>query len=459
MKDQKKDVAYEPQIKLTLNGGGLEMDGATIPVKWFFSEELIIKEPKYLVFFDFTDSNLKQEAVNLGRRYVVKVEDAVKFLQIFKSGHHLLLALTFDSKENALKCLSRNDNGVYSNEVPLENVKTGESWLGSLGVGWSEFEVPEGLFARPPENKWGKIWWNYLFWPNRPKAKDECQVRKLAWFFSLPKLPLFVIINLLYILYHAIAPLIVLFVGYQAIGIKNIFQKVLHPVVWGYSFNVLPPVSNQKFLAIYDSNGVVHKKMWFSPLMLITSISLFYFSLMAISELTEVYVLPLILIVAFILFVITLIKNIERFVNFDFDDLIPLFIIILIVVSLVISFIFTFYIEINPGQYDIRSVYFYGAVFAFLIFSLLKVSWMIIVDTDWYNNYQKKKSKKSSKQKVLVKESYREYLSKFFSDKNLETKVSLDNLPKTFQKSQIKRDTVIRFWDLKAKVCRPFEEN
>ena len=80
-------------LTLVLNGGNTEMDSATIPIKWFFSQKLIEKSPTHLVFCEQSRKEFESKSNNMdsGRRYLVKVEDAVHFLEIPSSGDHQLI--------------------------------------------------------------------------------------------------------------------------------------------------------------------------------------------------------------------------------------------------------------------------------------------------------------------------------------------------------------------------------
>ncbi|PJA92247.1 hypothetical protein CO134_01085 [Candidatus Kuenenbacteria bacterium CG_4_9_14_3_um_filter_39_14] len=63
MSEQTKQVDTKIGISVVLNGGKKEMNSATIPIEWWFSKEIIEKDPKYIVFFEQDEDGKKTNTI------------------------------------------------------------------------------------------------------------------------------------------------------------------------------------------------------------------------------------------------------------------------------------------------------------------------------------------------------------------------------------------------------------
>ncbi len=448
----KKNVKEEKMLdlRIVLNGGSTQMDGATVPVKWFFSPKLAEKQPTHILLVDLNQSEENSEnASKLGRRYVVKVEKAVKFLQIFRSGKHTMMAIAFNDATSANAFLIKYNDGIYDRDIPTESIKAGENFGASLAVCYVNFEVPKELFAQKPESKLGKIWWKYLFWPNRPKEKDECQTRKLSWFFSWMKFPLFLIANLLYSLYTIVASLITMFVGYCPIHPKNLVYRLIHPVMSNWSIDVRANGKYTKLLIIYDRYGnPTSKRFWFSPILLALFAGMIYLLIFlfpnAQKDASKLF-LELIVVAIFIPILVGF--NAHRF----FKDEDHSFNLALLTSSTILTasgiYILFWLAPRMEGGNSVFAYIFGGIIFLIILFLVYSTFFKDSVQ-DWFYEIKRRREMK-------IREDYQQYLLNNFTTP--EEKVNLDNLPKTYDESNLKRDVVVKFWSTKAKICRPYE--
>ncbi len=83
-------------MEVLLNYGKDEMDSATIPIQWFFSEETARKKPTHLLIVEQDKEESKEyNNVSLGSRYFCRVEEGIKFIRLFRPGYHRILVLAF----------------------------------------------------------------------------------------------------------------------------------------------------------------------------------------------------------------------------------------------------------------------------------------------------------------------------------------------------------------------------
>jgi hypothetical protein len=374
----------------------------------------------------------------------VKVDKGIKYIQVFNSGKHTLIALAFKSAISANLFLERKKNGCYSREIPLESIEAKDKekeWDQSVASCITRFEVPQELFAKKPESKWGKLWWKYLFWPKKAKPKDECQTRKLSWFFSWMKFPIFILINILYPAYTIITSLAVLFFGFWP---TNITRKILHPVEEGWSMSTL--AADAKFLRIYNKYGLdTGKKMWFSPFFAVLIVLLGcleysnYLDNFKDSYLSF-YALTLLMIGLAVPLLIN--KNLKAWGKDEGPA---------VIIGLIVFFFASLY-----------SVIFYrapeqalaGRITTYIISSLILV---IIVFGGLFAIFQddiEEFFEKFKKEKINKK--YQDYLRQNFTKKL--SKADPQELSETFDSNETGRNVYAKFWATKAQICKPYEE-
>jgi len=452
----KKETKKEQNFSIVLNGGK-EIKNATLPVRWFFSKKLANKKPTHIVLVDLTEKDLGLFSTNnRGRRYLYSVDQALTFLQTRKSGKHTLLALAFDSREIAVAFLEGSQNYYYS-DIDVETILNGKKWSNSIATTFVEFEIPEECFAKPPQSKAGKIWWKFLFWPNKPKAIDECQIRKISWFYALPKLVIFIIAQFFMLL----------------IGALNSIRIILaRPFFWffGYSLTPLSKIKegiSESFSIYFDQisydadiidgyrldvykDGVYIRERKFAPL----DVFIFCF------------------LILFFLFGLFMLVSKKTFISPGVDSFIAFLSWIvtpLVLASLVYSgklfkanklaFIFSILLSAFPALLFLCSSIFmafstnsgleidFGPIVIFVILVAITISTI---------NKRIRKNKKESPVEVWVKEQkkYEEYLKESFTD------LKKKEIPKeTFFSNKLVRDLKILFWKTKSNVCRPFEED
>lgn len=177
---------WKDGIRLVINGGIDSLDSATVPIEWFFSDELIAERPQYIVICDHEMplSRLEEERYySYGRRYLVKVTEFVKYLQLFKAGMHHLVFMVFCGDEDralrqARQYVANHGDRWYDNQIYFSDVMSG--WFHNEGayVVHVEFNVPQGLLAEKPTSGFSKWVWD---WTNRwfkLGPADECAYRK-----------------------------------------------------------------------------------------------------------------------------------------------------------------------------------------------------------------------------------------------------------------------------------------
>jgi len=458
-------VVEKPQdLTIVLNGGGREMKGATIPVKWHFSRDLALKEPTHILLVDLTEVEAQENINNSGRRYLVEVEKAAKFLQVFKSGKHIMLALAFKHLGIAASFLVKKESNpsFYEEPICISLVRTNKlssnsnhSHTGMLVASTVvDFTVPSELFAKRPETKMGKLFFNYLYWPKRSKPTDECQVRKLVLFTAIPKLPFFLLVNLLYAFYLPVASLILLFFGYQSIGLKEIFRRISSVLTEGYEVDVYARgASWTNAREIYEGDLRTDKETWFSPFHLTGFFSFLALSLLLFSWFNANVFAPGLTVLSLLGTLVFLSLILRRF--FDEEYVYTILSAIILLYSLAISIILLFYRDIPKVEYRDQYLWLYAiemVVSGFLLTLLLKG---VITGTDWYEKNFTKKKESDAKKNMAEKRTYSNYLLENFTTP--EKEVDLKHLPGTFEGSKLKRDLTIRFWSAKADVCKPYE--
>lgn len=183
------ELAVAKGISVTLNGGKKEMNSATIPIEWWLSEEVIKKNPKYILIFE-QNKREKDDVrgnTNRGRRHVFNASDAVAFMPVFSAGYHRVMVVVVSderssAKETANLYLRENEHEVdqYYSHMDWEDAKDNacdkrdDAFIASTVV---EFEVPADLFAEKPRSKAGQLMWNWVNRWHTRGPRDECDYR------------------------------------------------------------------------------------------------------------------------------------------------------------------------------------------------------------------------------------------------------------------------------------------
>lgn len=233
MKEQQ--LTPNENIHLVVNGGSTILDSATVSIEWHFSKELIAKKPEYVVICDHETplSNLKETGnTYYGNRYLCKITDLVKYVQLFRPGKHHFVILVFSGDDAKLyarfyirKGSSHYENGIfYSNLLQKKDDR-------DTDITYFEFDVPEELFAKKSETKFGTFIWNYVNEWHSKKPIDQCEYRKRKIFaFTIKPLLLlafWILVSVIGTIYTLIGCFVVLFLGYRPVSAwKNIVFAV-----------------------------------------------------------------------------------------------------------------------------------------------------------------------------------------------------------------------------------------
>lgn len=184
--------SLEGGIKLVLNGGKSVMESATIPIRWFFTDELTAKRPVYLLIIEQNETEMKGHRADFsGARRLVKVTDCVDFIQFLSPGTHRIIVVALNDTKGP-SYLHKRQARVYEQYVALTDLMLGiqsgdytEHLPDVIGFTIQEIEVPQEFFARKPGGRFKEAVWN---WGNRMfenPPRDECQYRaRLIWAFT-----------------------------------------------------------------------------------------------------------------------------------------------------------------------------------------------------------------------------------------------------------------------------------
>lgn len=471
MKKKEKKSHQDPVLKqekpitLVLNGGSDEMDNSTIPVKWFFSKELAEKCPRYLVFVDQNESEFGIH--DCGRRFIVKVEDSVEFVQFHRSGLHRLIVLAFVNHAVALEYLKKNSRTSFENWINADLVLKDGKIDGCLSATLVEFVVPKELFAQPPKSKIGLLLFRYLQWP-RKNVVDECDTRRQV-IFALPKLLVFIpwqvlkmIIFLLYVVYMLVAPPILFLFGRSPIHIIEWWGNIKDSIrcIWDFELDVRAKGSRNKYLYLYRgysknkyySEG---KRMFFAPIILLLGVSTLIFALTLLPHLFADDGGRISLLypdLAFLTFFVSCAVS-PRFIKNKEERSAVILSMVFIFLGLVwlLSLIF---IIIHGFQGTPSSV---GVPFVIIsLILLIAIAFICVFAVKGKIEAGKEKKKEIKEiQEEDEQTRYKKYLLLNYTKP--EAKVNLKNLPETFEGSEIIKKFRVSFWTLKAKICRPYE--
>lgn len=236
------DGKWKDGISIIVNGGKDTLESATIPIEWRLSDALIAKRPQYIVICDHDISQEafeEKERYHFGRRYIVRVSEFAKYLQLFRAGnHHLVfIVLCGDKKlaqQSAESYIAPMNNGLGGGyEAPINSSFIERGWSKTNKPNLSAYavainvELPEGLLEAKPKTPFGKFVWN---WSNRYFERgpaDECAYRKRKWFAFIPTLVSFLIgrtiTGIFLTLYTLLFWLLVAFIGFLP---KNPITKI-----------------------------------------------------------------------------------------------------------------------------------------------------------------------------------------------------------------------------------------
>lgn len=241
--DVKHGVVTVTGISVTLNGGKREMNSATIPIEWWLSEEVIKKNPKYILIFEQNKAEKDdvRGSTKCGRRHVFNASDAVAFMPVFSAGYHrVMVVVVSDIRSSAKKTangyLREDEDEIdhYRFHMDWERAKDNacekedDAFIASTVV---EFEVPAELFAEKPRSKAGQLIWNWVNRWHTRGPRDECDYRRrkmLAFTLQPPLVATGLLLKhgiggAAYALYILLASFATFFVGFRP---RPIFKEM-----------------------------------------------------------------------------------------------------------------------------------------------------------------------------------------------------------------------------------------
>ncbi len=295
--------AAAPSLSVTINGGKELLNSATVPVRWWVSDEIINKNPKYILFFEQGEKEKNgYQSDHCGHRYLVELTSVVKFLEFFSSGRHRMIAVVFQNYEAAkvfmqVRSFEKEGAKQYTEGLDwqriarrLDNEEESVGLEEVLGVSIVEFDVPADKFAKKPKDSksWvvRQLWFWACLWQDEPA--DECQFKKRAWLGCWAWKPVALclqvavqfITGLFYATYILVASLAVLFAGFRSL-----------PILQGMKDAVLWKRTGLRVLRYYSrGSSIQHKysyKLWsyakeeakymkFSPIEIVAIIGLIF---------------------------------------------------------------------------------------------------------------------------------------------------------------------------------------
>lgn len=194
--------ATQGNIRLVLNGGDLTVENATIPIQWFFTDDLIERRPTRVLLIEQDQYEIEEDYGGCrGARIMYKITDIVSFLQLFSPGKHRIAVLALNDKPSKMEYLDAYGNRCWKSNIFFTNIaeaiKSGDftnvAGADVVGATIVEIDVPEELFAPKPQTWFGKkvrTWVNR--WHKNP-PRDECEYRGRLLFAFTTQPILFVI--------------------------------------------------------------------------------------------------------------------------------------------------------------------------------------------------------------------------------------------------------------------------
>jgi hypothetical protein len=226
-----------PGIELVLNGGKKELDDATVPIRWFFSDEVLKRAPEYVVIIEQTALEAADDySMSYGRRYLCKVTEAVKYLQLFTPGRHRLMVLAVNGKYAKKRAQELCCNNAVSITWPGDHADRQTSWTklcndyAIIAHATADFTVPKELFATKRDTAFSKAIWNWVNLWHRTEPRDQCQYRARKIFAFTLQPPLFLLLQIVKVAWFIIAILLVFIMSAGAFffgwKITSVFKQI-----------------------------------------------------------------------------------------------------------------------------------------------------------------------------------------------------------------------------------------
>jgi len=502
MKKERNILKKQTSMKVILNGGKFELDDATIPFQIGFDESIAEKKPAYVLVMDVTRNPFDERGKRLNydsysERKLFKLEP-VQYLQLKKPGiHHLIFILFEKLNDNDKKfLLEKNNRTSYENSLSFDSIEQAGVLMEEISYCEMTISVPEEFFAIKPKTGIKKSIWRWVNLWHSFDPVDQCEYRKRV-IFAFTTQPIFWLIGFiarfilvtLWTAFFIIFKTIALIFGYQPVKFIPYKKKVWYEFLICYSkagFDVLSPGdwvyrnfsgNLEEGYHPYKTLSVGKKRMHV-PITLaevITYLSFFYaYTIMILAyfyaDLSVGYSLLLL-----------------------FASIIPSLIISSLAISQTLP---TLKRDKKWGEkwdscyvkaHELKKKVFVWifsvlAGVSLLSFMITKIPWAKIFELGikviiplvvfvlvvvalypllTFLDKKVQKMKKSAKStKIVQKDKYRlleekrkEWLLASFNINNLPKKVDLDSMPES---SSSVHKFVVRFWQTKAKVCKPY---
>ncbi len=286
---------WKDGIRLVINGGSETLESATVPIEWHFSEALIAERPRYIVIVDYVAPEGAAEdpiEYEFGRRYIVKVTDFAKYLQLYRAGKHKIIFIVCcgdkkNARESAEELLRKSPDGrSYDQGIMHSFVERGWSLDNrandKLYVTTIDIELPEGLLASRPKTGFGAFIWKWSNHYFNQGPSDECQYRKRKWFALIPTLISFAIgrtlTGIFLTAYSVLLGLLLAFFGFRPVHIlMNIRNGWLSLQAFSWSM-----VASKKWRCLRDEyydektrqrEPAIFLPVWLTPIFILAAIA------------------------------------------------------------------------------------------------------------------------------------------------------------------------------------------
>lgn len=188
-------VALNNELKVVINGGSLEMESATVPIQFHLSEELIRLQPTHILMIDVqrkrSDGSWFTELDDTCERELFDLRKGVNFVQFNSPGERELLFVPLKLTEKEEKAFIGRVFAPHSRNLYKFNLNLGmlSHDLRALSELWTDqvigakphkmtIQIPEEFFYVKPKKGFAKLNWNWVNWLYDIPPRDECAYRK-----------------------------------------------------------------------------------------------------------------------------------------------------------------------------------------------------------------------------------------------------------------------------------------
>ena len=502
----------EGAIKVILNGGHDSLDCAIVPFTFGFSPEIIEKKPTHVLIIDRTE----QEAINekmwqdhhktmRGRRYFVDLSDSSNnFIEFYRSGSHNLLFVFYNLSVHSKKAVAMTKKNLtakkeYGNfETEIFSYEITEGYRGIIGFCEKDIVIPSEFFSVKPVGAMGVAFHKWVNMWRRDAPTDDCDFRDRAlraFTYELVPRILYLLIWWVgrYMLYYALGLIATAFLclatafaflcGWQFTGVGDVIKSLWVGV---NKLEIDFPVSN------IENNGY-KKVVAFGqeidlPITILGVMVLGFVSGVAHASAVNMgffSFLPLICLIWLILQVCLIIETsawldkyrelplftkIEYWRNGEWKWYDKFMLGCVALAGILFLFALSSIHVVHSGGAPVhvgRFLFAIVVVVSLCVIAIKKMDYIRVVIM-----YRKQKIDAWLEKRRLAEEArlaeelakapkvdeYKEYLRQSYNMEALPTTITAATLPKAQKQSQrIVQVFRAKFWDTKAKICRPYE--